>query len=113
MQDEFLHKAGKEVDASGWKRIYNPRGQTPQQENGYDCGVFTIINSYLVARGVPLRRTTYTQSTVTTRSTRRRLAYLLGKAHDEWMGDNGRGVHPRPLADANGHTEWGGAGVAR
>ncbi len=34
-QDEFQHKAGKEVDTSGWKRVFNPRGQTPQQENGY------------------------------------------------------------------------------
>jgi len=39
LDDEHLNKKKKPFDFSGWSDHVNEK--TPQQENGYDCGVFT------------------------------------------------------------------------
>ena len=51
VQDEFRDKRGREVDASGWEELL-PGGSVPQQENGFDCGVFTLMFADFLARGV-------------------------------------------------------------
>ena len=40
VQDEMKDKADLSIDTSSWERRY-PR-DIPQQENGYDCGVFAV-----------------------------------------------------------------------
>ena len=73
-------EAGREVNGP-WS-VIDCTARSPKQDNGYACGVFTILNGYLLSRGVPVTMNTYTQDTLTARSTRRRLMYLLGKAHN-------------------------------
>ena len=54
--------------------------QTPKQQNGSDCGIFTLISMYLDMQGIQLRRNTYNQQWIYTQHTRRRLAYILWKS---------------------------------
>ena len=80
----FLHKKEAELslgDKAQWA-VVDCDALTPIQGNGYDCGVFTVLNGYLLSWGVPLTAQTFTQDTLTMRCTRHRLAYLLGKAHN-------------------------------
>jgi len=49
LQDEHRDKKGKDFNFSGWKNYGRP--DTPQQENHYDCGVFTLNFLECVARG--------------------------------------------------------------
>ena len=57
---EALKVMYTEADWSGWTtcevEIYNTAGGlvTPQQHNGYDCGVFTCMSARYIARGLPL-----------------------------------------------------------
>ena len=42
-----------------WKRDWdaqNKSGHSPKQENGDDCGVFTLLSKYLLSRGVQISR---------------------------------------------------------
>ena len=55
-------------------------GQTPKQQNGSDCGIFTLISMYLDMQGIQLERNTYNQQWIYTQHTRRRLAYILWKS---------------------------------
>ena len=54
----------------------------PRQYNGYDCGVFTIVNMTLLAQNTPLSNTLslYEEQDFQNLDTRRRIAYLLWKA---------------------------------
>ena len=49
----------------------------PQQENTYDCGVFTIVSAYLISRGIELTRETYNQRAIYSRKVRIGLAHIL------------------------------------
>ena len=65
---------------SDWARRWTTTDKShlcPRQRNGDDCGVFTILNTYLMAQGCQLRPNTYTQATITTRQLRRTLAHAL------------------------------------
>jgi len=58
-------------------RMRNASRLSPRQLNGYDCGVFTMISSYLLARGVQLARDTYDQEYVDSNNLRHNLALAL------------------------------------
>ena len=90
----FLHdketEAGRPADGP-WLVVDCASG-SPRQNNGYDCGIFTILNGYLLSRGVTVVANAYTQETIRARSTRRRLMYLIGKAHDARAGQARQGL---------------------
>ena len=65
---------------SSWSSTWSMRNasrQSPRQHNGYDCGVFTMISGYLLARGVQLSRTTYDQAYVDSSNLRHNIALAL------------------------------------
>jgi len=49
LDSEHRNKRKKPFDFTGWQN-YNPE-DTPQQENGYDCGVFTCQFLESLSRG--------------------------------------------------------------
>lgn len=49
LRDEHKDKQNRDFDLSGWVNYGSPN--TPQQENNYDCGVFTMNFLECVARG--------------------------------------------------------------
>ena len=53
--------------------------ESPLQENGDDCGVFTIVSISLLAQGVRLRRSSYDQRLIDSRKIRRRIAHIAWK----------------------------------
>ena len=68
-----------------WKQDWdtqNRSGHSPKQENGDDCGVFTLLSIYLLSRGVQISRSTYDQHIVTHHMLRRSIASALMKASD-------------------------------
>ena len=84
----FLHDKETEAGrpAGGPWLVVDCALGSPRQINGYDCGIFTILNGYLLSRGVTVTANAYTQETLRVRSTRRRLMYLIGKAHNAQAG---------------------------
>ena len=99
----FLHDKEREAGrpADGPWLVVDCASGSPRQENGYDCGIFTILNGYLLSRGVTGLANAYTQETIKARSTRRRLMYLLGKVHDARAGQARPGLgneRPRGVA---------------
>ena len=49
---------------ASWSQSWPTRNRSrwsPKQLNGYDCGVFAVLSTYLMARGVHLSRDTYDQ----------------------------------------------------
>ena len=54
--------------------------RSPQQDNGYDCGIFMLISMGLLRNGHNLSRDSYKQSTLRLRSARRKLAWTIWKA---------------------------------
>ena len=58
----FLHdkemEAGRTID-SPWLVVDYASG-SPRQINGYNCGVFTILNGYLLSQGVTVTANAYT-----------------------------------------------------
>lgn len=51
--DEVKDKSGKDIDVSSWKREYVKH--LPEQQNGWDCGMFMIKYSDFYSRGLGLR----------------------------------------------------------
>ena len=62
--------------AQAWT-ISDETANTPQQGNGYDCGVFIIAIMAILAQGGRISRGSFNQDTITLRRTRRRLAFLI------------------------------------
>jgi len=52
--DESKEKKKVQLDTTGWKLIDREQ-DVPQQENGYDCGVFSIICADFKSDDLPLR----------------------------------------------------------
>ena len=65
----------------GWS-LHDRSRHAPKQQNGTDCGVFTLLSIYLASRGVVLQRSTYTQEAVYDCRMRRSIALALMKAND-------------------------------
>jgi hypothetical protein len=55
----------------------NRSGSTPKQTNGYDCGVFTLINMSLLAHGTMPNSSSYSQETIYQRQTRQHIAHVI------------------------------------
>ena len=49
LQQESLDKRGIKLDISEWE-IFSRGKSSPQQNNSYDCGVFTIVTAELISR---------------------------------------------------------------
>lgn len=54
LASESQDKKKVEFDFTGWTLDYTPRSNTPNQENGYDCGVFTCIFAEHLSRQADL-----------------------------------------------------------
>ena len=54
LKDESLDKKGKSFDTTGWTEVVWKQGQTPQQRNGWDCGMFMIRTADYIARDTVL-----------------------------------------------------------
>jgi len=57
--------------------IQNRSGFTPKQTNGYDCGVFTLVNMSLIARGINLDSGSYSQETIYRHQTRQHITHVI------------------------------------
>ena len=81
----------------------------PRQENLYDCGVFTLVNMALVAQGVSLQRSSYSQCLVYRHRTRHRIADMIKESGDTthtiatWL-------HPRSKQTAAPKSPMGASG---
>ena len=64
-----------------WK-TQDMSSSSPRQQNGVDCGVFTLFSIYLLSRGVALTSTSYSQKTLTERKIRQSIAFLLLEANE-------------------------------
>ena len=54
LEDESLDKKGVSLDTTGWTEVVWKQGQTPQQRNSWDCGMFLIRTADWLARGAVL-----------------------------------------------------------
>ena len=52
---------------------------TPHQDNGDDCGVFTLLAISLLAQGIDVTQSLYSQRMIYRQKCRLRIAYLLWK----------------------------------
>ena len=67
---------GRSSNLASWTTS-NRSGSTPKQTNGYDCGVFTLVNMSLLARGETLNSSSYSQETIYRRKTRQHIAHVI------------------------------------
>ena len=51
IEDEHLEKKKALLDTSGWTEVVWQRGQSPEQKNGHDCGVFMTRTAEYLSRG--------------------------------------------------------------
>ena len=82
LQDEYQNKKHSPMPhLHEWKLIpgNDPSQQIPQQQNGYDCGVFTCMFADFISRDVPLL---FTQKHINECRKRIALSILLGTALD-------------------------------
>jgi sentrin-specific protease 1 len=54
LSDESKMKLGVALNVEEWKLINCSAEDIPQQENGYDCGAFTVMYADLITDGIPL-----------------------------------------------------------
>ena len=71
------------VEFVQWKRdwtLVDESENCPHQENDDDCGLFMIIFIYLLAHGVKLNSSTFSQTLLYSHNTRTRLAFITLKS---------------------------------
>jgi len=76
LKDEHLDKKKSKLDMSDWTLVPS-QASTPQQENSFDCGVFSCMFADFLSRDVPL---TFTQEHVTQCRERIALSIMIGNA---------------------------------
>ena len=82
----------------------------PLQENSYDCGIFTLVNMALIAQGVTIQRSTYSQRLLYIHRTRHQVANLIRRSGattqtiDSWLRPqtNKTTVAKRPMGRQTG-----------
>ena len=77
LEDEHQDKKKTSLDTSGWELVVCDSSTTPQQKNGFDCGVFTCMFADFLSRDLPL---TFTQADVTKCRERIALSIINGSA---------------------------------
>ena len=75
--DECLAKKGVELDVSEWELCRCDRSTTPQQENGSDCGVFSILFADFISGELPI--SSFNQSHIASFRRKICLSILKGK----------------------------------
>ena len=79
------HRPAYEHDPISWEdwnkqwTCHDCSESTPHQDNGDDCGVFTLLAISLLAQGIDVTQSLYSQSMVYRQKCRQRIAYLLWK----------------------------------
>ncbi len=90
LRDKYQEIHGEPNDewADSWSFVDNSQN-SPFQSNGYDCGLFVIANTTLLAQNLPLSATSYTLDDFSLKETRLRVAML------QWSSSvNKPRVHP-------------------
>ena len=64
------------IQKQGWTTT-DESGTSPRQENGYDCGMFTLISMSLLRHGLRLRINSYVQGSLYHRNLHRKLAWTI------------------------------------
>ena len=77
VEAEVVRGSAEQTTYLGPWTIQNRSGSTPKQTNGYDCGVFTLVNMSLIARGINLDSGSYSQETIYRRQTRQHIAHVI------------------------------------
>ena len=70
LADEIMNKKGIAIDINEWKR-YQQEDHVPQQNNGYDCGMFVLMCARAIAYNQPL--SSYNQRDM------QRYRYMIGR----------------------------------
>ena len=81
LKDKYNELTGHPV--AEWTRLWrkiDDSGQSPRQNNGYDCGIFTLASISLLAQKIPLTTRSYTEAELHLHDTRKRIALLLWQA---------------------------------
>ena len=74
LKDEWFEKKGGELpDANEWKIVGAVDG-VPQQQNGFDCGVFACMFADFLSRDRPL---SFNQDYITNQECRERIAFSI------------------------------------
>jgi len=77
LEDEHKDKKKSQLDTSDWELVPCDSDSCPQQNNGFDCGVFTCMFADFISRDLPL---TFTQRDITRCRDRIALSILNGSA---------------------------------
>lgn len=56
LSDESKIKKGVDIERSEWELVYCTQENTPQQTNGVDCGVFTIMFADFITDDLDINR---------------------------------------------------------
>ncbi|XP_055300805.1 sentrin-specific protease 1-like isoform X2 [Sitodiplosis mosellana] len=62
LKDEYRDKKREEFDMSGWQKENVLGLNIPQQDNGYDCGVFSCMYAEFITRNQSLNRDSFSQN---------------------------------------------------
>ena len=97
---EVVSRRTEQTTQSGPWTIQNRSGTTPKQTNGYDCGVFTLVNMSLIARGIRLDQGSYSQETIYRRQTRQHIAPTILSISEIAVPLQNNGGEPPQTAEA-------------
>ena len=101
LYDEHAKTTNGPVDTfAAWARawtVVDSSDSSPRQQNGDDCGIFTLVSMAMLIQGIRLTPRTYTQELITNNDIRRRLAHTIWTSRlpptpgvsrlDQWLRD--------------------------
>ena len=111
----FKHAGEDKPAFAYWSQDWSASDESdrsPLQDNGYDCGMFTLISMGLLRNGHRLNRSSYRQSTLRMRLSRRKLAWTIWKAGLEDEDIRWQPQEQAPTTKASEASPTTGAGVA-